>query len=325
MSRPERKTPLDRVLVLSVRKSFWASAEAEQAFPRRLYTPTLFGRPSWSILNSGLLAVRGLLAVWRRPTALVFVGSAHRIVPWLVTLRRLGLLRRARLVITNQKGLPDERVAGVDRIIEYSSREIEARPPVVRSRCVFLPLPADGDFAQVPASAGGYVFSGGGGQRDFPSLIEASRGLDVPVRIVTFSREFLEHDGPLPPNVTVQWKMPLPDFLAEMAGALFVVVPLRRGTYSHGQTTVVQALRLGKAVVTTRDASIEDYVADGHEGLLVDPGDVQGYRAAMLRLLEDDELRRSCERAALARGAESTYEAFARRLTALCTELVGPC
>ena len=119
--------------------------------------------------------------------------------------------------------------------------------------------------------------------------------------------------------------MPLPDFLAEMAGGLFVVVPLRRGVYSHGQTTVVQALRLGKAVVTTRDASIEDYVSDGREGLLVDPGDVQGYRAAIARLLEDEELRRACARAALARGAESTYAAFARRLTALCSELVGTC
>ena len=325
MNGAEKETRLDRVLVLTVRKSFWASPEAEKAFPRRLYTPTLLGRPSWSILNSGVLVVRGLLAVWHHPTSLVLVGSAHRIVPWLVTLRRLRLLRRARLVITNQKGLPDERVADVDRIIEYSSREIEARRPAARSRCVFLPLPADGDFAHVRASAGGYVFSGGGGQRDFPALIEAARGLDVPVRIVTFSREFLEYEGPLPPNVTVQWKMPLTDFLSGMAGARLVVVPLRRGAYSHGQTTVVQALRLGKAVVTTRDASIEDYVTDGREGLLVAPGDVQAYRAAITRLLEDDELRRSCERAALARGAESTYEAFSRRLTALCSELVGTC
>ena len=314
---------LERVLVLSVRKSFWASREADR-FPRRLYTPSLLGRPSWSLLNSGLLAMRALFAVWRRPTGLVLIGSAHRVVPWFVTLRRLRLLRGARLAITNQKGLADDRVPYVDAIIEYSTREIDARPPGVRDRCVFLPLPADGDFAAVrPSTDGGYVFSGGGGQRDFPALIEAARGLDVPVQIVTFSPDFLDWHEDLPPNCDVRWGMPLPEFLDQAAGATLVVVPLRSGTYSHGQTTVVQALRLGKAVVTTRDASVEDYVEDGREGLLVEPGDADGYRAAILRLLGDDELRRSCETAARARAQDVTYEAFAERLAALCHDLMA--
>jgi hypothetical protein len=315
--------PLERVLVLSVRKSFWASKEAER-FPRRLYAPSLLGRPSWSLLNSGLLAVRGLFAVWRRPTGLVLIGSAHRLAPWFVRLRRLRLLRGAKLAITNQKGLPDDQVTLVDAIIEYSRREIDARPPGVRERCVFLPLPADGDFAMVrPVTDGGYVFSGGGGQRDFPALIEAARELDVPVRIVTFSAEFLEWEGEFPPNCEVRWRMPLAEFLDQAAGATVVVVPLRRGTYSHGQTTVVQALRLGKAIVTTRDASVEDYVQDGREGLLVAAGDAAGYRAAIRRLLDDDELRRSCESAARARAQDVTYEAFAERLAALCHDLLA--
>ena len=315
--------PLERVVVLSVRKSFWASKEAER-FSRRLYTPSLLGRPSWSLLNSGVLAVRGLFAVWRRPPGLILIGSAHGLVPWFVTLRRLRLLRGAKLAITNQKGLSDDRVPLVDAIIEYSTREIDARPPGVRERCVFLPLPADGDFAAVaPVTDGGYVFSGGGGQRDFPALIEAARGLDVPVRFVTFSPEFLEWEGDLPQNCDVRWQMPLPEFLDAVAGATLVVVPLRRGSYSHGHTTVAQALRLGKAVVTTRDASIEDYVEDGREGLLVEPGDADGYRAAIRRLLDDHELRGSCERAARARAEDFTYEAFAERLAALCLALLA--
>jgi glycosyltransferase involved in cell wall biosynthesis len=315
--------PLERVLVLSVRKSFWASKEAER-FPRRLYSPSLLGRPSWSLLNSGVLALSGLYAAWRRPTRLILIGSAHRLVPWFVTLRRVRLLRGAKLAITNQKGLPDARVPLVDAIIEYSTREIDARPPGVRERCVFLPLPADGDFAAVaPVTEDGYVFSGGGGQRDFPALIEAARGLDVPVRIVTFSRDFLEWEGDLPANCDVRWQMPLPEFLDHVAGATLVVVPLRRGNYSHGQTTVAQALRLGKAVVTTRHASVEDYVGDGREGLLVEPGDAEGYRAAIRRLLDDEELRRSCETAARARAEDFTYEAFSARLAALCVGLLA--
>jgi glycosyltransferase involved in cell wall biosynthesis len=315
--------PLERVVVLSVRKSFWASKEAER-FPRRLYTPSLLGRPSWSLLNSGVLAVRGLFAVWRRPPGLILIGSAHRLVPWFVALRRLHLLRGAKLAITNLKGLPDTQVQLVDAIIEYSTREIEARPPGVRERCVFLPLAADGDFTAVAlATDGGYVFSGGGGQRDFPCLIEAAQKLAVPVRIVTFSPEFLEWEGDLPENCDVRWKMPLPEFLDQVAGATLVVVPLRRGSYSHGQTTVVQALRLGKAVVTTRNASVEDYVEHGREGLLVDPGDADGYRAAIQRLLDEPELRRACEAAARAQGEDFTYAAFAEGLAELCLRLLG--
>jgi glycosyltransferase involved in cell wall biosynthesis len=154
-------------------------------------------------------------------------------------------------------------------------------------------------------------------------LIEAVRGLDdVRVEIVTFSPQLLGFDGSLPPNCEVQGRLPLPQFLGMAAAARFVAVPLKAGPAPHGQTTVVQAIRLGKALVATRDASLEDYVEDGKNGLLVDAGDVDGYRDAVRRMWYDDELRASCEREAAARAGELTYEAFAARIVALCEELV---
>jgi glycosyltransferase involved in cell wall biosynthesis len=116
--------------------------------------------------------------------------------------------------------------------------------------------------------------------------------------------------------------MPLDRFLALMAGSSFVVVPLQGLDTPHGHTTIAQALCLGKAVVTTRGSAVADYVRDGVEGLLVHPGDVAGYREAMTRLAEDDELRLSCERAARARAPEFSHAAFARSLTELCLEVM---
>jgi glycosyltransferase involved in cell wall biosynthesis len=312
---------LEHVLVLTVRKGFWGSREAER-FPRRLYTSAIHGA-SHTLVNSGVLLVRALVEIWRRPPRVVLVGYAHRLVPWLTRLRRLGLLRGARLVITNWKGLPDPLVREVDRIVEYSRKEFELRSAAVRQRAVFVPLPATGDFdALAPVDEGEYAFAGGGGLRDFASAIEAVRGLDVRLLVLTFSPGTLRYDGEPPPNCEIRFRMPLQRFLELLAGAKLVVAPLKPGPEPHGQTTVVQALRLGKALVATRDASLDDYVSDGVEGLLVDAGDVAGYRAAIDRLWHDDELRARCEAAARARVADLTYDAFATRLAAICREVM---
>jgi glycosyltransferase involved in cell wall biosynthesis len=314
---------LDNVLVITVRKSFWASREAER-FPNRIYTRILYGR-SGNLTNSLLVFAHGMLAYARLRPRVIFVGSAHRIVPWLIAMRRLGLLRKTKLLVTNHIDFDDQQARHVDRIIVYSRGQIGLHDPALRDRYVFMPLPADGDFAAVerPDRTDAFVFSGGGGLRDFPALIEAVRGLDdVRLEIVTFSPQLLESDGSLPPNCEVQGRLPLPRFLGMAAAARFVAVPLKPGPAPHGQTTVVQAIRLGKALVATRDASLEDYVEDGKNGLLVDAGDVDGYRDAVRRMWNDDELRASCEREAAARAGELTYEAFAARIVALCEELV---
>ena len=99
------------------------------------------------------------------------------------------------------------------------------------------------------------------------------------------------------------------------------MVPLRDSESDFGQTTLVQALSLGKAVVATRATGVVDYVAEGREGLLVEAGDVAGYREAIIRLVGDGKLRTSCERHARARAEAFTYAAFAERLAALCAEL----
>ena len=314
---------MNDVLVLTVRKGFWAS-QACEVFPNRLYTPVLYG-PSHSLVNSGLLALRGLVEIRRRRPKLVLVGYSHRVAPWLAAARRLGLLRGARLVITNRKGLPDGHAHLVNRIVEYSLAELALRPPVIRERSVFVPLAPPGDFERVrpAASEGEYVFAGGGGLRDFPSLIEAFRGLEARLLIVTFSRDTLGYEGPLPHNCEVRYRMPLQSFLELMAGAKLVVAPLQPSLEPHGQTTVAQALRLGKAVVATRNASLDDYIADEREGLLVDARDVDGYRRAIERLLDDDALRAACESAARVRASDLTNEAHAARLVALCREVLA--
>ena len=228
-------------------------------------------------------------------------------------------MRRTGLIVTNQVFFGPRLGRYADRVIVYSRRETEARP-----NYVYVPIPSDGDFAGVEPerSSRPYVFSGGGELRDFASLFAAVEGTGLALTVVTHSPATLGVDGPPPDGCRVLWRMPLDRFLAHMAGSLFVVVPLKGLDTPHGHTTIAQALSLGKAVVTTRGSAVADYVRDGVEGLLVDPGDVVGYREAIVRLANDSGLRRSCEEAARARAPEFAYEAFARSLVALCLDVL---
>ena len=313
---------LDDVLVVTVRKSYWASCEAE-AFPRRLYEWILCGR-STNLLNSVVITARALVVVMATRPKVVVLGSVERAVPWFIRLRRLGLLWGARLVVTNQLHLDDEQLAQVDRVLLYSRAVIDRQRPELRKRAVFVPLPANGDFESARRSFrdGDYVFTGGIAGRDFASLIEALRDTGVPLEVVTYSAETLGYQGDLPPNCRVLWGLTLSKFLARAAGSLLVAVPLRDPESDFGQTTVVQALSLGKAIVATRCPSLQDYVEDGKEGLLVEAGDILAYRDAVLRLAGDIELRRACERHARERAASLSYARFGSRLGTICRELV---
>ena len=121
-----RAEPLDDVFVVTVRKSFWASPEAER-FPHRVHAHVLYGH-STALGNSLLVFVRGVIAVWlRRPRVLV-LGSVERTVPWFLRAKRLGLIGRTKVVVTNQLHLDDAQLEAVERDVVYSQAWIERQP-----------------------------------------------------------------------------------------------------------------------------------------------------------------------------------------------------
>lgn len=323
---------LEEVLVLTVRKGFWAAPEA-RIFPQQIYAKTLFLGPgrwgsSRNPLNVLNLAVSGYRYYLRRRPKVILFGAAPRVSAWFARLKQAGRLPGVHLVAPGAVYLRPELLPCFERLYVFSRGEISTQPPGLAEKFAFVPLPAP-DMAEVRPypSQEPYIFAGGGAGRDFATLIEAVRGLDLRLVIATFSPKSLgyaERSRPLPENCTVHWAMPRPRFLELAAGALFVVAPLKEGSHPHGHTTVVEALRLGKAVISTQSASVDDYLAHGREGLLVKAGDSLAYREAILKLAQDSALRQACEQQARLRAAELTYEVFARRLASLCAELIQP-
>lgn len=270
------------------------------------------------LVNAAPVFIRALASIWLRPPRLVLLGSVERTVPWFIRARRVGLLRGAKLVVTNQLNPPHGQLEHIDRVVVYA----RAQAARFGEKGAFLALPADGDFEAACRSgeSGDYVFSGGGAGRDFPTLLRAVDGTDIRLELVVFDQRTL---GDRPPNVVVSGPLSQTDFLVRMAGASVVVVTVAERDSPHGQTTLVQALALGKPVVATRSSGIADYVDDGQEGLLVEPGDIAGLREAIRRLLADDELRAGCAARSAERGSRLSYSHFADGLADVCFAVLG--
>jgi glycosyltransferase involved in cell wall biosynthesis len=111
-------------------------------------------------------------------------------------------------------------------------------------------------------------------------LVEAAEGLPLVVA----------GDGPLRERVPGALGMLSHDqLLPQYARAAVVACPSRREGFG---VVCVEAMAHGRPVVAGAVGGLLDLVVDGETGLLVEPGDVAGLRAALERLLGDAELRR---------------------------------
>jgi glycosyltransferase involved in cell wall biosynthesis len=126
--------------------------------------------------------------------------------------------------------------------------------------------------------------------RDYPTLVDAVRGLELDVAIAAASPWSKRTDTSagidVPDNVTSRGY----DLFAlrELyAASAFVVVPLQESDFQAGITTILEAMSMGKAVICTRTTGQGDVIVDGETGIYVQPGDAVGLRGAIVRLLAD--------------------------------------
>jgi len=160
-------------------------------------------------------------------------------------------------------------------------------------RAAFVPFHSNPALLEMTVNDGGFVFAGGRTFRDYATLFAALDGTGAPAKVV----------GPSPPlrnveGVEIIESLPIDDFENLMAASSVVVIPLEDRRISTGQSVILQAMILGKAVIATRTAGTEDYFTDGENGVLVAPGDVTELRSAIQRLMADASLRQRLGNAA---------------------------
>ena len=192
--------------------------------------------------------------------------------------------------------------------------------PLERVR--FVPLCTTVEMPHFVASVpGGGVVTAGRTARDLETYWAASRLLpDVPFVAIVGAGQQLPA-GDLPANMQVVRECSWNECMERLGRAEVVALPLLPSERSTGQVVLLEAMALGKAVVTTRMTGTVDYVQDGVTGIFTEAGDAPSLAAALRCLLASPEERERLGRAALSfveaeLGSERHAE---RRLSAIET------
>jgi glycosyltransferase involved in cell wall biosynthesis len=172
------------------------------------------------------------------------------------------------------------------------------------------------------ARAGKFILSSGRSYRDYGTLARAVEGTDVNVKVS--GRAFNLAGIDLPKNMEATGWLAEREFLDYLHECYFYVVPLQAITFAGGDSSVLQAMSFGRAVVATRAPSTETYVEHGETGLLVEPGDVEGMRQAIKYLWRNpDEVTRMGAAARRRFEENHTIDKLAQRVYQVAVEVCG--
>ena len=217
-------------------------------------------------------------------------------------------------VLSHFLGLARFGMRSVSRVVVFTPSEVEhyqrllSLAPGAISYCPhgwYDPMrwyvPGENDKLEDLDRGGKFIFTSGRSYRDYETLARAVEGTEVCVKVS--SRPFNLSGINLPQNMEpVGWLdyRVHQDYLYESS---FYVVPLQSISFAGGDSSLLAAMSFGKAVVATRAPSTETYLEHGQTGLLVEPGDIQGMRQAILHLWQNPE-----EAARMGREARRRFE-----------------
>lgn len=170
------------------------------------------------------------------------------------------------------------------------------------------------------ARAGKFIFASGRSFRDYETLARAVKGTDVNVRVS--GRQFNLAGVDMPNNMEATGWLDYRELQDYLYQSHFYVVPLQAIAFAGGDSSLLHAMGFGKAVVATRAPSTETYIEHGKTGLLVEAGDVDGMRQAILRLWQDpDEAIRMGKEARRRFEENHTIDKLAQRVYEIALEV----
>lgn len=194
---------------------------------------------------------------------------------------------------------------------------MEQRFGVPASRCHFAFFPAGLPLGRAETEERGYIYSAGWAHRDWPTLLRALK--DVPYQAVLSVSGAVDVPVEARERVRVLPQCTPAEGRSLMAGASLVALAFEDTPLPSGPLVLLDAMAMGKAVVTTRVNGTRDYVDSPRTGILTEPGDSEALAAALTRLMENDALRRSTGQAASDEtGSRFTARQFMDRILSVC-------
>jgi glycosyltransferase involved in cell wall biosynthesis len=318
-------------------EGFRVSIEDSTPFP---INPLARMHEMWSGLDPARTA--RLLLRYRRYDLVVGVGAA--VAFFLVQLRRLLRLRLPIVLIdpalnphyARRKRLQDRVLPYIDKVIVFGQVQLDYLREVYGDRvdAVFLPIRIDTDFycpGHTPPAPDGkpYVLSVGGDlSRDFATLVKAVQVCrswgrhDFRCLIKTHLPVAAEAPGVEVLRDQVSWT----DLRELYRGAAVVALPLADTVSAGGITTLLEAMAVGRPVVTSASRGIRDYVKDGDTALVVPTSDPEAMARAILQTLDNrataEQLGRNARNAVVERCANRVY---AHSLADILREVLRTC
>jgi glycosyltransferase involved in cell wall biosynthesis len=240
---------------------------------------------AWGGQNGFPYALLRSMVGQTNPPLIILSFNLQGVLSHFLSLARFGMRTVSRVVVFT----PSE-VEQYQRILSLDPKAISYCP-----HGWFDPMrwyvPREIQESDSPARNGNFIFTSGRSYRDYKTLARAVEGTEVCVKVS--SRPFNVAGFDLPKNMEFMGWLDYrvhQDYLYESS---FYVVPLQSITFAGGDSSLLAAMSFGKAVVATRSPSTETYLEHGQTGLLVEAGDAEGMRQAILHLWRnpDEALR----------------------------------
>jgi glycosyltransferase involved in cell wall biosynthesis len=257
-----------------------------------------------SLAAGMLFAARAYEATWKQEN--IYLGEEFPGIQYLslhAALRAFAPRKRVAMLIHGVSSLKRRiplamlrLISLVDHVLCLSDRsrlELETRYGVPSSRVTVIGSRVDVDFFRPEPGAvpKRQVCSAGAINRDYATLIEAIRPLDVPLKIAadtawrySAGKQGATHDVPAFVEAR-SWGTYL-NLRSLYAESAVVVVPLLRPMLS-GVTVALEAMAMGKPVIVTKNPYVEDFLKDGESGYFVPPRDASALRRKVQFLLEN--------------------------------------
>lgn len=192
-------------------------------------------------------------------------------------------------------------------ILANSSAEVHTiahRYRLDPARVRYVPLNTNIANPKMECADDGYVLSAGRTLRDYATLLNAVRQLpELPTSVICGQNDFQGLEAPS--NVQVFTEIPRDTYLEKLRRCRLVALPLLNTERATGQVVMLEAMAMGKPVITTRSPGTVDHIADGENGILIEPGDADALAREIERLWDDPTLRQRLGEAAVQTMIES--------------------
>lgn len=162
--------------------------------------------------------------------------------------------------------------------------------------------------------------------RDYRTLIEAVKDLNIKVRIIT-KIDNIASDIVIPQNVQIDF-LPYNELLKLYHNCLFVVVPTineDQEVYQSdcsGHTVILEAMACGKAIIATKRSTVSHLIEDNKNGILVEPENIEVLKKAIQILLNDENLCYNMGKLSVEKVKEFSTKNFAEKLNIIIKTVI---